>query len=63
LANNAKGGENTKPKAKGPHHHHFKKNRNKVLIGTFQIGIFQELVFQVMYSQLVSFGIYVSLDL
>jgi hypothetical protein len=25
LAINAKGGENIKPKAKGPHHHHFKK--------------------------------------
>jgi hypothetical protein len=24
LAINAKGGENIKPKAKGPHHHHFK---------------------------------------
>jgi hypothetical protein len=24
LALNAKGGENIKPKAKGPHHHHFK---------------------------------------
>jgi hypothetical protein len=40
-----------KPKAKGPHHHHFKKIRNEVLIGIFQIGIFQEMVFQLMYSQ------------
>jgi hypothetical protein len=29
LALNAKGGENIKPKAKGPHHHHFKKFRNE----------------------------------
>jgi hypothetical protein len=26
LAINAKGGEDIKPKAKGPHHHNFKKN-------------------------------------
>jgi hypothetical protein len=26
LAINAKGAENVKPKAKGPHHRHFKKN-------------------------------------
>jgi hypothetical protein len=31
LALNAKGGENIKPKAKGPHHH-FKKFQNKGLI-------------------------------
>jgi hypothetical protein len=31
FAINAKGGENIKPKAKGPHHHHFKKNRNKLM--------------------------------
>jgi hypothetical protein len=49
LAINAKGGENIKPKAKGPHHHHFKKIQNKVLIGIFQIGIPQEII-----SQLVS---------
>jgi hypothetical protein len=49
LAINAKGGENIKPKEKGSHHHHFKKNRNKVLIGIFQIGISQEII-----SQLVS---------
>jgi hypothetical protein len=36
LAINAKGGERIKPKAKGPHHH-FKKNRNEVLIGIFQL--------------------------
>jgi hypothetical protein len=36
-------------KAKGPHHHHFKKFRNKVLIGIFQISIPQEII-----SQLVS---------
>jgi hypothetical protein len=40
LAINAKGGESIKPKAKGPHHHHFKKFRNKVLIGIFSIGIY-----------------------
>jgi hypothetical protein len=39
LAINAKGGENIKPKAKGLHHH-FKKNRNKVLINDFHIGIY-----------------------
>jgi hypothetical protein len=49
LAINAKGGENIKPKAKGPHHHHFKKNRNKALISIFQISIPQEII-----SQLVS---------
>jgi hypothetical protein len=37
-------GENIKPKAKGPHHQHFRKIRNKVLI-----GIPQEII-----SQLVS---------
>jgi hypothetical protein len=36
LALNAKGGENIKPKANGPHHH-LKKNRNKVLIGILQL--------------------------
>jgi hypothetical protein len=40
LAINAKGGESIKPKAKGPHHHHFKKFRNEVLIGIFSIGIY-----------------------
>jgi hypothetical protein len=29
LALNAKGGENIKSKAKGPHHHHFKIFKNK----------------------------------
>jgi hypothetical protein len=29
LVINSKGGENIKPKAKGPHHHHFKKIRKK----------------------------------
>jgi hypothetical protein len=37
LAINAKGGENIKPKAKGPHHHYFKKIRNKVLIDIFTL--------------------------
>jgi hypothetical protein len=32
LAINAKGGENIKPKAKGPHHHHFKIFEMKVSI-------------------------------
>jgi hypothetical protein len=36
LEINAKGGENIKPKAKGPHHHNFKKNRNKALIDIWQ---------------------------
>jgi hypothetical protein len=40
LAINAKGGENIKPKAKGPHHHNFKKNQNEVLIDIFHIGIY-----------------------
>jgi hypothetical protein len=40
LAINAKGGENIKPKANGPHHHNFKKNRNEVLIDIFHIGIY-----------------------
>jgi hypothetical protein len=30
LAINAKGGENIKPKAKGPHHHHFKIFKNEI---------------------------------
>jgi hypothetical protein len=32
LASNAKGGENIKPKAKGPHHHHFKNFQNERFI-------------------------------
>jgi hypothetical protein len=36
LAINAKGGENIKPKAKGPHHHNFKKFQNKALIDIWQ---------------------------
>ena len=36
LAINAKGGENIKPKAKGPHHHNFKKFGNKALIDIWQ---------------------------
>ena len=40
LAINAKGGESIKPKAKGPHHHHFNKFRNEVLIGIFQLSIY-----------------------
>jgi hypothetical protein len=39
LAINAKGGENNKPKAKGPHHHNFKKNRNEVHIGIYVMAI------------------------
>jgi hypothetical protein len=37
LAINAKGGENIKPKAKGPHHHNFKIFRNKDLIDIWQL--------------------------
>jgi hypothetical protein len=33
LALNAKGGENIKPKAKGPHHHHLKIFEMKDFIG------------------------------
>jgi hypothetical protein len=40
LALNAKGGENIKPKAKGPHHH-FKKFQNEILIGKFQLVYLQ----------------------
>jgi hypothetical protein len=40
LAINAKGGESIMPKAKGPHHHHFKKFQNEVLIGIFSFGIY-----------------------
>jgi hypothetical protein len=40
LAINAKGGENIKPKAKGPHHHQFQNFQNKVLIDFFHIGIY-----------------------
>jgi hypothetical protein len=52
LAINAKGGENIKPKAKGPHHHNFKKIRNEVLIDILHIGIY---VMEI--SQLVSISI------
>jgi hypothetical protein len=38
LALNAKGGENIKPKAKGPHQN-FKDFQNKFSIGVFSIGI------------------------
>jgi hypothetical protein len=38
LAINAKGGENIKPKAKGPHHHHFKIFETKDLIGIQKVG-------------------------
>jgi hypothetical protein len=43
LALNAKGGENIKPKAKGPHHHFkiFKMNFSiDVFFKIFQIGIY-----------------------
>jgi hypothetical protein len=53
LAINAKGGESIKPKAKGPRHH-FKKFRNEVLIGIFQMVFISIDVF----SKLVSIGIY-----
>jgi hypothetical protein len=59
LAINAKGGESIKPKEKGPHHHHFKKNRNEILIGILQLVFISIDVF----STLVSIGIHVSLDL
>jgi hypothetical protein len=55
---NAKEGENIKPKAKGPHHH-FKKNRNKVLIDDFHIDIHTMAIssigiFKERFSKLVS---------
>jgi hypothetical protein len=43
LAINAKGGESIEPKAKGPHHHHFKIFEMKfelVFIGILSIGIY-----------------------
>jgi hypothetical protein len=40
LAINAKGGENIKPKAKGPQNHNFKKIWNEVLIDIFHIIIY-----------------------
>jgi hypothetical protein len=43
LAINAKGGESIKPKAKGPHHHHFKIFK---MIQIFQIGMF---ILQLVY--------------
>jgi hypothetical protein len=45
LAINAKGGENIKSKAKGPHHHHFKNFEIKDLIGIHK-GLFFQLVFE-----------------
>jgi hypothetical protein len=43
LSINAEGGEIIKPKAKGPHHHHFKNFEIKDLVGIhkclFSIGI------------------------
>jgi hypothetical protein len=39
LAINAKWGENIKPKAKGPHHHHFKIFEIKDLVGIHK-GLF-----------------------
>jgi hypothetical protein len=52
LALNAKGEENIKPKAKGPHHHNFKKIRNEVLFDIFHIDIYVMAI-----SQLVSISI------
>jgi hypothetical protein len=37
---NAKGGENIQPKAKGPHHHHFKEIEMKFSIDVFSIGVY-----------------------
>jgi hypothetical protein len=41
LAINAKGGEIIKPKAKGPHHHHFKHFRNERFNWYSQMFVFQ----------------------
>jgi hypothetical protein len=41
LAIHAKGGENIKPKAKGPHHHHFKIFKMKDLVGIHKGFAFQ----------------------
>jgi hypothetical protein len=46
LAIHAKGGENIKPKAKGPHHHHF-----KIFEMYLQIGI---NVYEKKISKLIS---------
>jgi hypothetical protein len=59
LAINAKGGENIKPKAKGPHHHNFKNFQNKDLIDVFHIGIYVMAfpsigIFKDRFSKLVS---------
>jgi hypothetical protein len=71
LAINAKGGEDIKPKAKGPHHHNFKKNWNKVLIDVFilvsmswkplSIGIFKNRFSKLVFNSLevhLQIGIY-----
>jgi hypothetical protein len=41
LAINAKGGESIKPKAKVPHHHHFKIFEMKDLVGIHKGFVFQ----------------------
>jgi hypothetical protein len=51
LAINAKGGENIKPKAKRPHHHHFKNfamnfSNNVVSNGYQLVSMFMKRRFQ-----------------
>jgi hypothetical protein len=58
LAINAKGGENIKPKAKGPHHHHFKNFEIEDLI-----GIHKKLGFQLVFcnSNFLNWDVYFQL--
>jgi hypothetical protein len=54
LALNAKGGENIKPKAKGPHHH-FKNFRNEFQFVNFNWCIFQLVSnLQLIYESKIS---------
>jgi hypothetical protein len=52
LAINVKGGESIKPKAQGPHHHHFKISQISISIGIWSKWIFNCYVKWI--SQLVS---------
>ena len=56
LVLNAKGGERINPKAKGPHHHHFKNFTNKYF-NWYLIKINFQLVCEVNFSIGISFDI------
>jgi hypothetical protein len=60
LAINAKGGENIKPKVKGPHHHHFKIFEIKDLISIHKSLVFNWYLVIAIYSirMLISIGIF-----